>query len=122
MKDSKQGAFSAPEVYAECSRPRPIEAVKASLDAFNDELYALRRKHGIADVGVVALVFVEGANHPIATVGHIGDSANALSCAFTAVRHWREDRACVEAALMAPRNTASSAGVVGEDEGAADGE
>ena len=81
-----------PNTYAMLSRPFPTtKAGSQALDGFTKAVHALRIKHGIADVTVLAAVSVQqdGQVEDIMVRQHSGDSAKSLpmiACAFRDVR------------------------------------
>jgi hypothetical protein len=83
-----------PELYARLTTPRPRADVDAALSAFDDELYALRAKHGIADLTVVAGVSVETDDGPkvIVATSHYGHQGNALCCVGAAFAQLRAEQ------------------------------
>lgn len=97
-----------PETYMRLIKPRPREEVAAALAAFMDDLYALRVKHGICDVGVIAGASVDtGEPNPdgmmtMARVcGHFGNSTNALPMAAMLFRyHHEEAKAALDAEAL----------------------
>jgi hypothetical protein len=67
-----------PEMYARMSKPfETKEAMYEALDAFFTELYALRVKHKIPDVGYIICAKVEGDENSYVQSGHIGDASLA---------------------------------------------
>lgn len=89
------------ELYEEMVKPRPLDEVKSSLEAFGEELYELRKKHRIAEMLYVAVAIEDdgGKGRSVAAVCHIGDQTNAVPMAATALRHFRAQRDRDEAVL-----------------------
>lgn len=83
-----------PALYARLATPRPKAEVDAALDAFDDELYALRVKHGIADLTIVAGFSVETDDGPkvIISTAHYGHPGNALCCVGAAFAQLRAEQ------------------------------
>ena len=71
-------SHSDPEKYRRLSEPRPVEETNAAINAFFDELGALREKHGMADVTCVIGVKIQYTDNigEGVTSCHYGDSTN----------------------------------------------
>lgn len=81
-----------PELYAKLSTPfETEEAARAALHAFMDEVYEVRKKHGIPDVTIGAMAIVQGATTPAATLGHFGNNLMALPMTAIMFKHYREE-------------------------------
>lgn len=84
-----------PELYARLTKPRPRAEVLAALEAFDAELYALREKHGIADLLVTSATHMEkddGGSEVIITFSHYGNGGFALPMAGATFAHLRAEQ------------------------------
>lgn len=97
-----------PEMYERLSRPWPSrEAAHVAIGAFFEEAHALRVKHGIADVTILAAVEVNEAGKTAGFMHshHSGDSRNQLAMvasAFRSLRERNDEAARAMAGLAAP--------------------
>lgn len=71
---SKELPFNNPKQYQKCATPFPtVQEADAAVQAFWDEVYELRNKHGIANISFV--IYDEIAESgPFFICNHIGDS------------------------------------------------
>ena len=96
---------SNPELYAQLCQPRPRADVAASLTAFDEELYALRAKHGIADLLYVAGVAIEDPDGSKVEIlqGYYGNTGMALpmvGAVFAGLRQQQEEETLAMAAFV----------------------
>ena len=88
-----------PEAFRKAATPRPLAEVEAALKTFDEELYELRNRHGIAQIQYTAVAAVDRGGKVGAqmVVGHIGDSEDAVLMSTYALAHWRKSRDKAEA-------------------------
>jgi hypothetical protein len=81
-----------PELYARLCVPRPRADVEAALAAFDEELYALREKHGIPDLMIAYGIPIADEHEAKVEVrtGYYGNSALALQLAAANLSIWRQ--------------------------------
>lgn len=107
-EDEPYTGRSDPEMYQRLSRPWPTsKAGQQAMTAFFQDAHALRIKHGIKDVTILAVVAVnnDGKQGDIMSMHHSGDGRNSLPMVASAFRQLRENdrRAMIEmAGLAAP--------------------
>jgi hypothetical protein len=78
-----------PDLYARLIQPRPRADVEAALRAFDEELYALRTKHGIPDLLVVHTTVIDGAGPQVGSM-YYGNTGLALQVAAVGLSIWRQ--------------------------------
>lgn len=97
-----------PKMYRECSEPfESTTEGEAAIDAFFEDLYALRAKHKIANVLCVlqdSFVTEDGDEAPFYVKQMCGDSTRAEGMAAWVFGHEQAERKRAVADLMSQKN------------------
>jgi hypothetical protein len=83
-----------PALYERLTKPRSRADVEASREAFDQELYALREKHGIADMLIVhamAITEPDGTSLVEIGTGYYGNASLAIQLAAAGFSIWKRE-------------------------------
>lgn len=79
-----------PEHYEQMNAPYDTaEDANAALDAFFEDMIALRKKHRIGNVVTVACVCVKNDEQPLSMSGHCGSSSYIVPLLISAIQTQR---------------------------------